>query len=228
MTNNLFSLILSFIVILYSCSSKEKDIDKALKVYEKWREAQIASEKYYDKCPDKEEVTHEFLRYSLPRIEDRVDTGFTLIDTMVVELNDDKQYDIFMRISPEDCADGAGTFSQHEPMYLIIVSEKGNYKIDSSIVERLKKEITSFTKKNTRSWAERFYMDTIYRKESNLFVKGYFSVWVEGDASCCPNINMEYKALLPRKNIKGHIDLSGKVGQSDKDSKEFNHRIEIE
>lgn len=228
MKKTFLTLISVFVVLLFSCNSKKNDINTALVVYENWRQNQISTEKYYDKCPEKDDVTPEFLRYSLPKLENLTDTGFKSIDTMLVKINEDEKYDVFMKIRPKDCADGAGTFSQHEPMYLIIVSEPQSYKMDNAIIDKLQKEITSFTKKNTKSWAERFYMDTIYRKDSNLFVKGQFCVWVDNDAACCPSINMDYKALLPRKDAVGHIDLSGSVGQSAENSKEFNYRIEIQ
>lgn len=228
--------LLSFILLSISCNNQNKEnnsqnitINNLFLKYNEWRQNEINLGNFSDRCLPMDSIEFLTNRYALPKISDFDTTYYDIkeIDTSSFFYNNDTLLDYLFTIRPRDCENGTGIFSQHPPTYLLMLTDGNNFTIDNSVLKNVEKSLNNFFNNINGFYANRLYFDKIYKLDGENMLDGYFLVWLEDDANCCPSIEAEFKVYLPTSTNQGIIEIQGIIitGQETEAKEVFKKRL---
>jgi hypothetical protein len=227
-------ILLILILLIISCDNQLKDknsknqrIKNLFLKYDEWRQKEIDAQHFVDRCVAMDSIETLTTRYALPKIAD-LDTNFydtKEIDTSSFIYNSDTIPDYLFIILPRDCQQGNGIFSQHPPIYILMLSDKDSFVIDNSILKSVESALNNYFGTLKGFYAERLYFEKVFKENGEHVITGTFNIWVEDDATCCPSIDAKFKAFLP-SNSSGYIDVEGTIKNEETEQK-FEKRLVI-
>lgn len=212
--------LLSFIILLISCNNQNQEnnfhnkrIKNLLSKFNEWRQSEINLGNFSDRCVPMDSLEILTNRYALPKITDFDTTYYDKkeIDTSSFFFNNDTLTDYLFTILPRDCENGNGVFSQHPPIYILMLSNVDSFTIDNSILKNVESSLNNFFNSINGFYASRLFFNKIYKLDGENMLNGNFEVWLKDDASCCPSIEAKFITYLPSSTNQGYIEIEGTV-----------------
>ncbi|MBL0079920.1 MAG: hypothetical protein IPP53_12685 [Bacteroidetes bacterium] len=103
------------------------------------------------------------------------------IDTSSFLYNNDSIPDYLFSVLPRDCEQGNGVFSQHPPIYILMLSVKDNFVIDNTILKSVESTLNNYFSNIKGFYADRLYFDKIYKDEGENMLNGIFNIWLSDE-----------------------------------------------